>query len=177
MDSRFDAIVGPCFTALYRTAYRLAGSRADAEDLFQEVCLRAYTALDDLEDVDSPMAWLLRVQYRLFVDDTRRRKRSPVRPLDRDEELSRVLVSEDPGPEDEIDGRETGRRLQTAWVRLRKDQRALLSLVAEGYSLAEIEEITGLSNGAIRARLHRARARLATLLDEEPAATNVRAAI
>jgi RNA polymerase sigma-70 factor (ECF subfamily) len=61
----FIALVSPHVGALYRAGYRLTGNRPDAEDLFQEVCLRAYASLAAIGRVDQPRAWLLKVQYRL----------------------------------------------------------------------------------------------------------------
>ena len=44
-DNDFDRLIAPHFAALYRAGYRLTGNRPDAEDLVQEVCLRAYPRL------------------------------------------------------------------------------------------------------------------------------------
>ncbi len=163
-DKRFEKIVEPRLNALYRTAFRLTGFRADAEDLVQDVCLRAYPRLAELEQLDNPLAWLLRVQYRLFIDHVRRRERSPFERLDPDIESSSLMASRDPGPEEQASAAAAGQRLHRAWQRLEKDQRALLALHAEGYSLSELQHITGLPKSALKARLYRARARLAKLL-------------
>lgn len=67
LDARFDATVGPCLPALYRMAYRLTGNSADADDLFQEACLRACVALRESQTFESPIGWLASVQYRVFL--------------------------------------------------------------------------------------------------------------
>jgi RNA polymerase sigma factor (sigma-70 family) len=162
---RFEAVVRPHFDALYRAAMRLTRSRADAEDLVQEVCLRAFPALERLESLEYPLGWLLRVQYRIFVDGARRRVRSPfvatADPADAD-----LALSTDPGPEQLAEASLTRRRLNRVWPELTPEQRALLALHAEGYSLAELEAMTGLSKNAVGVRLHRARARLGRLMSD-----------
>ncbi|HEX6993923.1 MAG TPA: sigma factor, partial [Gammaproteobacteria bacterium] len=88
IDSRrtlFAKLVEPHFDALYRTAMRLTRNAADAEDLVQEVCLRAYAQLPSLERADWPGAWLQRVQYRISstasgTAGARRLLRSPITP-------------------------------------------------------------------------------------------------
>jgi RNA polymerase sigma factor (sigma-70 family) len=165
-SGRFETVVKPHFDALYRAAMRLTRSRADAEDLVQEVCLRAFPALDRLESLEYPLGWLLRVQYRVFVDTTRRRVRSPfVATAD----TAEAALSTDPSPEEFAEATLMRRRLTRVWPELEAEQRALLALHAEGYTLAELEAMTGLSKNAVGVRLHRARARLGRLMNDESA--------
>jgi RNA polymerase sigma-70 factor (ECF subfamily) len=160
-EQRFAAIVAPHFTSLYKVALRLTRRRHDAEDLLQEVCLRAYSRLAELEKAAQPRAWLLQVQYRLFVDAARRRRRTPFAPLT---ETDAASISDAPGPDESADGEFGEVRLAAAWQRLDQEQRALLGLHAEGHTLSELAAICGISKNAASARLHRARARLAKLL-------------
>jgi DNA-directed RNA polymerase specialized sigma24 family protein len=131
----FETLVAPHFEALYRAAFRLTRRPHDAEDLVQDVLLRAYSELETVRHLEYVLGWLLRVQYRVFVDG---------------EDLAEGAL-------------QTG-RLETAWQRLTLDQRGLLALHAEGYGLAELENITGKSRNVLSARLHRARRRLSKLL-------------
>nr|NIO40056.1 hypothetical protein [Burkholderiales bacterium] len=68
----FDKLLRPQLERLFRLAFRLAGSKAEAEDLFQDVLLKAYTRLDDLVEVREPGPWLSRVMYNHFIDNRRR---------------------------------------------------------------------------------------------------------
>jgi RNA polymerase sigma factor (sigma-70 family) len=160
----FEALVAPHFEALYEAAYRLTRRAHDAEDLVQEVCLRAYLKLDDIKTLEYVRGWLLRVQYRLFVDGDRRRRRSPFTGDSGTGEAEANWVSDAPGPEALTEASLVRRRLEAAWRRLSAEQRALLGLHAAGYDLSELERITGKGRNAISARLHRARRRLAKLL-------------
>lgn len=171
---RFEALVRPHYAVLYRTAYRLTRSVHDAEDLVQEVCVRAYPRLDELAQLDNPRAWLTCVMQRVFIDSTRRYERSHVESLETTRQES--LVSEAPGLAEQTDEAQKSRRLDQAWQRLDKDQRALLALHdIEGYSLAELTDMTGLKEGTLKSRLHRARVKLGKLLRHEEMAAVARA--
>ena len=95
---RFTGLIEPHLEALFRTAYRLARNRADAEDLVQETCVRAYVRLGELRDREPVKAWLLRVLHNLFVDGARRARRSPIAGFEND--LGVSTASPDPTPEE-----------------------------------------------------------------------------
>ena len=97
---RFEALVRPHYELLYRAAYRLTRSVHDAEDLAQDVCVRAYPRLEELAGLDNPRGWLLCVMQRLFIDQTRRYERSHVESLAGSED---TLVGDGPEVEDQID--------------------------------------------------------------------------
>lgn len=160
---QFDAVVRPHFDALYRAAVRLTRSHEDAEDLVQEVVLRAFPELGRLATLDSPRAWLLRVQYRIFVDEFRRRTRSPIVEAGEAPDTD-LAASVEPGPEELTASAQRRQQLTRAWGALDRRQRALLALHAEGYTLAELAAISGLTRNAVGVILHRARARLAKLI-------------
>lgn len=163
----FTAVIAPHLEALYRAAYRLTGQRPDAEDLVQDVCVRAYAHLGELKALEQPRSWLLRIEYRLFVDGVRRRKRSPLRATA--EDLGALTPGDDPSPDEEAESSLAERRLLAALSRLDKAQRALLALHVEGYTLDEIRVMTDLSKDVLKARLYRARVRLGALLEDEAA--------
>lgn len=163
LEQRFASVVQPHFAALYRAALRLTRRRPDAEDLVQDVCLRACTRLEDLAAVTNPRAWLMRALYHCFVDATRRRRRRPHVALP-DDAAPGAPASDEPGPERAAEARRMHERLAAVWHRLDAEQRALLSLHAEGHDLEELAQIFSINRNAVSARLHRARLRLAKLL-------------
>lgn len=166
-EAAFERFIAPHFDALYRRAYRLTRDADDAEDLVQELCIRAYRAFDDVKDMDKPIAWLLRVLYRLFVDFARHNACSPVRRLSMvEEEASSIdVASPEPGPAEHAETDLLRERLHRALNVLPPEEQALLVLhEVEGYSLAEIEEITELPPSTVKSRLHRARVKLGRLM-------------
>ena len=158
----FRELVAAHLPALYRSAYRLTGNRQDAEDVVQEVCVRAYTHLATLRALEQPKSWLLKIAYRVFVDGVRRRTRSPVRASAEDFDATRL--SDNPSPEECAEAELAEGRLLAALAKLDREQRALLALHVEGYTVAELTAMTDLSADVLKARLYRARVRLGKLL-------------
>jgi RNA polymerase sigma factor (sigma-70 family) len=165
-SDRFATLIRQHYRALHRAAYRLTRSTVDAEDLVQEVCLRAYPRIGEIEVLEQPRGWLMRVLYRLFIDLRRRYDRTHVRAIDDGEDF----VSGEPGPAEEADRALERWRVEDAWRHLSHEQRLLLAMHdVEGYTLSEIHSLTGLKEGTIKSRLHRARVRLGRLLQRDNA--------
>lgn len=160
----FARLVEPHFQRLFRLAYRLTGSRADAEDLLQETFTRLYEQRDRLSGVDSLGPWLARVLYHRFVDDTRSAARRPLKLVGDVTELADGPV-DDADPLFQTEDEQRGAHLARALARLSEEQRALVIMHdAEGYTLREIEAATEIPVGTLKSRLSRARARLRDLL-------------
>jgi len=160
---RFERLVRPHYEVLYRVAYRFTGSRQDAEDLVQELCIRAFRNIDSLAELDNPKTWLLCVLRRLFIDQTRRYDRTNVSSLEAN--ADELLEHDAPGPLELTESAFRVQRLNHQWKKLAEEQRSLLALHdIEGYSLSELSEITGIKEGTIKSRLHRARVKLGRLL-------------
>jgi RNA polymerase sigma-70 factor (ECF subfamily) len=171
-SDRFARLIKEHYRALHRAAYRLTRSTADAEDLVQEVCVRAYPRLGEIERLEQPRGWLLRVLYRRFVDLHRRYDRTHVRAIEEAEEF----VSHEPGPPEEVDRALNRWWIEDAWRHLSREQRLLLTLHdVEGYTLSEIQSLTGWKEGTIKSRLHRARVRLGRLLQRDEAGATMAA--
>lgn len=166
---QFAALVEPHLDALHRAAYRLCRQAPDAEDLVQDVCLRAFGKLADLQAAHSPRAWLLRVQHNLHIDTVRRRPTTAAFDDAAPPGDAPAVTSHDPLAATEAAAQIEA--LDRAWPALNRDQQALLALCAEGYRLRELMEITGLPLSALKARLHRARIRLGKLLASQAVST------
>jgi len=171
LDSdRFETIMKPHFAALYSSARRLTATPTDAEDLVQEVCLKAYLRLADLEAIEYQRAWLHKMLYNLFIDDQRRQQRSPVSlasnmaPADE----IQLAASEHTQPEKQTERMMSVASVLSAMKMLGKEQCSLLALHdIDGFSLAELQSLTGLPISTIKSRLHRARIKLGRLLQRD----------
>jgi len=166
----FERLVRPHFDRLYRLAWRLAGNKAEAEDLFQELLVRAYGKLEELVAIDAPGAWLSRVMYNLFVDERRRFTRRRLHMVAEGELLGEGLAGM-PGPGDpaaDSQRLETIQRLDRALAMLSDEHRIVVLLHdSEGYKMEEIQSLTGVPVGTVKSRLHRARARLREILETD----------
>ena len=163
----FDQLLRPHMDRLYRLAFRLAGNKAEAEDLFQDVLTKVYVRLDDLADIDQPGSWLSRIMYNHFIDNRRKFARQRLVMVE-EGGLPGSSIESMPGddnPEREAERGDTILRLQAALAELSDDHRLLILLHdTEGYKLEEIQSLTDIPVGTIKSRLHRARARLRELL-------------
>lgn len=138
--------------AIYRLAYARTGSRADAEDVMQEVFLRLVRHKPAFDSEAHARAWLLKVASNCATDLFRLPWRRREEPLEED-----VSAPEEPG-----EGSVT-----EAVLSLPARYRIPIHLYYyEGYSVAEIADITGKREGTIKSHLSRARALLRDKLKE-----------
>ena len=145
--------------------YRLLGSRDDADDLTQDVFMRAYVAWNDLSDRENLSPWLYRIATNLCVDLLRRRKRISWWPLTRRNRGGNYL--DDPGEEDtsyflsdsggipEVAERE---HIRLALANMPEEYAVALVLsAAQGIPYQEIAAIAGISPNAAATRVSRAK--------------------
>ena len=162
--------MAPHFDALYAAARRMVSSPHDAEDLVQEVCIKALKQLDELERIDYVRAWLLRVMYNHFVDDTRRAARSPVETAWTGDESDDPdeLASRSAQPDELTDRDQQVENVIRAMRCLNADECALVAMHdVEGLSITELQKITDMPEGTIKAKLHRTRKKLGRLLQND----------
>lgn len=163
----FEKLVRPHMHRLYQLAWRLSGQKANAEDLFQELLIKAYGKLDDLVAIDDPGSWLARMMINLFIDEQRRFARHRLRVVN-EGELPGEGMAAIPGEHDPTRDQqrsEQAKALDDALAELSPEHRLVVMLHdAEGYKIKEIQELTGTPAGTVKSRLHRARARLREIL-------------
>ena len=138
---------------IYHRLSQMIGQRDLAEDLTQEVFLRAWKALPGMQAPLQMQAWLCRIATNLAIDTLRRRRRINWTSLDEAEEEPED--AQDPDPQLAYsDQREL---IGLALTRLPVSYRAALLLRAQGYALAEIAARLGIAPGGIKMHLARAR--------------------
>lgn len=160
---------------IYNYIYYRTGNHHDAEDLTARVFQRALRHVASFEDKGVPFtAWLYRIAHNLVANWHRDRSRRPVVPLDRNVAVSEVGEH----PETEAIAGEERIQLMRAVRALPDDRQQLLILkFVERMSNAEIGEVMGRTEGAIKSLYHRT---LSTLREEvkrleageSPAASN-----
>jgi RNA polymerase sigma-70 factor (ECF subfamily) len=139
-------------TDVYRFVYWLSGSSEEAEDVTSETFLRAFTAGD--VRAETVKAYLLTIARNLYLQRLRRDRRRG--------ELEVEPVDPAPGPERLAEGRlELKATLRQLRALPEPTRAALLLHVEEGVTYAEISRALGISVGAVKVRVHRARTLLA----------------
>jgi RNA polymerase sigma-70 factor (ECF subfamily) len=156
----FEDIVSRNYESLYRFAFSLVRSEADARDLTQETFRQLGAKAFQLRDASKARSWLFTTMYRAFVDSRRRQKRHPeVEPGAVEHEL--------PALEPEAPGKMDAATARAALVRLDEIYRAPLALFyLEDHSYLEIAGILGIPLGTVMSRLSRGRALLRELLED-----------
>jgi RNA polymerase sigma factor (sigma-70 family) len=173
-SDRFDALVRPHFQALYAAARRFTTSTHDAEDLVQEVCLKAFARLDELMCIEFPRAWLLKVLYHEFIDNQRRNGRSPLALAGTGAEHEESDFGEAPTdqPDELVNREQRVERVLRAMRMLDSDQCVLVIMHdVEGFSIDELCALTGTAAGTIKSQLHRTRIKLGRILSRDAAKT------
>ncbi len=141
------------YEALYRYAYRLTGTAADAEDLTQEAFGKALARLAQLREPERAKAWLFRILRNLYLHKVRDEKRHRVVPLD--------AVGDLPGRETEEPPEINAAKLQQALDELDEGFRTpLILFYFEEFSYRDIAEQMELPIGTVMSRLARAKAYL-----------------
>lgn len=136
----YEEYVGARWTALYRTAYLLAGNHADAEDLAQTTMVKAYQAWSKVAGAESPDAYVRRILTNAFLSSRR-----PLR-------VSRErLVDEAPDTPVAADHDHDRLVLWPHISSLSPRQRAVVVLrYYEDLSERQIAEILGCSTGTVK---------------------------
>lgn len=152
-DQRGDVdivrVVGDHLQAVYRYAYRLTGSVADAEDLTQDVFLVAQQRLDQVRRIDRVRSWLFAILRNQFLKQARRPRAIVQREL-----LEQIGVEEKEQHSTEIDGEQ----LQDALRALPPHHRMVITMFYyEGYSYRDIAQELHLPVGTVMSRLSRAK--------------------
>lgn len=167
---QFEVILRPHFPALHAAARRMTQSAADAEDLVQDVCLKSFTRLEELKGIEYQRAWLLKMLYHRFIDNQRSNSRSAVNQADTgfDSIEPDDLAHFESQPEKLVDEEIRVSRILKAMQRLNSEHCSLVALRdVEGLSIAELQTLTGMPSGTIKAQLHRTRAKLGRILSND----------
>jgi RNA polymerase sigma-70 factor (ECF subfamily) len=148
---RFLETYEPLRPDLYRYCRHLTRSPWDAEDMAQEAMTRAFVSLGIMtEPPRNPRAWLFRVASNLWINRMRQTRELPV-----------AFGAEVPEPATSAEPRATREAAGTLIARLSPQERAAVVLKdAFGLSLEEVAEALSTTPGAIKAALHRGRAKL-----------------
>jgi RNA polymerase sigma-70 factor (ECF subfamily) len=152
----FRAIVDQHARNVFRLAYRMVGTEADADDVVQETFLRAYRQIGRFQSRSNLGTWLHRIAVNCSLDLLRRRPRRGEEPdvLDQEPASDRAAP---PSPERLAFGAEVQSRVATALAELSPAERAAFLLRHfEGHSIEEIGGLLGLRASATKHTVFRA---------------------
>lgn len=150
---------------LFAICVRVVNDREAANDAVQEAFFSAYRNLSRFRG-DSFRSWLTRIALNAATDVLRLRKRRPADPYPEwEDEAWQPPAEADDAPERQAMRRNTAELLRQALAHITPDQRAAIVLYdVEGYDYQEIADMTGVSLGTVKSRIHRGRLALRGLL-------------
>ncbi|MEU6998292.1 RNA polymerase sigma factor [Nonomuraea sp. NPDC046570] len=155
---RFEALYLAHYPAIHRYTQRRTDSADDVADVIAETFLTAWRRLDDVPDGDFTLLWLYGTARRVLANHRRgESRRTALASRLRDE----LATGQEAAPADP-----RGDTVRTAFAALPPADREVLALACwEELTGPQIAKVLGCSGTAARLRLHRARKRLARLLD------------
>jgi RNA polymerase sigma-70 factor (ECF subfamily) len=156
----FESLYQQHLKRVYNIAWRMMGNDADAQDIAQDVMVKAWRALPAFKLDSSLSTWLYRIAMNACSDELRRRKTKTV---------SMDVLAEagwEPGDSGFEQSAVNSQNLSWAIGQLTEEYRAAVVLRdVEGYSYEEIAQILKCPIGTVRSRINRAREHLRTLID------------
>ncbi len=165
-EAAFNTFVLRYQERVFRLLLRMLGDRAEAEDLAQEVFISIFKAIDGFRGDSQLSTWVYRVaanHCRNRLKYLTRRRRKLTEAYDEQSEDATVVPGADrpDAPDQLLEAQQTEHFLQAGLLTLDEEQRELIVLrEVEHLSYDEIMAITGLPEGTVKSRLHRARAAL-----------------
>lgn len=162
----FEDLVNRYEKKIYRLGLNLTGNPEDAEDILQETFLKAFEHLSDFREDSRFYTWIVRIAINQGLMKLRKRRGSKEVQIEDGENDDGEIIPRDfadwrPNPEQELQRTELETILQNAARSLPTTFRTVFFLRdVEGLSTEETAELLNLSEGAVKARLFRARLRL-----------------
>ena len=163
----FNDLVTLYQDALFALVVRMVPDRDQAADAVQEAFFSAYRNLGSFRG-GSVKSWLNRIAVNAAMDTQRARKRRPSQPYpELEDESWQPPAGDDANPVTTALMTERHGAINEALATITDDQRVAIVLFdVEGYDYAEIAEMTGVSLGTVKSRIHRGRLALRDLLGD-----------
>jgi len=171
----FETLVRTYTPRLLAVAMRMLGSPEDAQDVVQDAMLSAYRAIDRFEGNARVSTWLHRIVVNAALMKLRTRRRKPeqsIEPMlpafaEDGHHAGRPVVAWTASAEEALLRREARERVRAAIADLPERYRTVLLLRdIEERSTREAADLLGITENAVKLRLHRARQALATRLGD-----------
>ena len=164
----FGRLMEPLEQLVWRVCWHYTGDREASSDCGQEAMIRIWRALDSYRGDCAFESWVYRIAANCCMDWLRKKKRDrsvSMEPM-RDQGFDPADTS--PGTEAQVIAKDERRRLREAIALLPEDQREALVLTQlERMSYEEAARMLDVSEGTVKSRVNRAKARLKEILISE----------
>ena len=164
----FGQLMEPLEQLVWRVCWHYTGNREAAEDCGQEAMIRIWRNLGNYRGECALESWVYRIAANCCMDWLRKKKRDKSVSMEPLREQGFDPADPSPGTEEQAVAKDERQRLREAIVRLPDDQReALILTQLEKVSYEEAARTLGVSEGTVKSRVNRAKARLKEILTEE----------
>jgi RNA polymerase sigma factor (sigma-70 family) len=161
----FAPLVNKHKDLVFTIAMNITRNREDAEEVAQDVFLKAFRKLAGFRRESSFPTWLYRIAYNESISKVRKTR---VKTIDLEEEIMEIIPDEE--AEEEIAGMDELEQKQVIAKildKLPEIDRVLVTLFyLNNHPVTEITEVTGLGESNVKVRLHRVRKRIYLELQE-----------
>lgn len=176
-EHAFNELVETLSPRVFRLVFRMLGRRAEAEDMTQEVFVQVFKAIGQFRGDSKLSTWV----YRVAVNSCKNRSKYLSRRHDGTQDALDAIADHQPlnqatgitsgdvsRPDQMVEGMQVEQIVQRAISQLDPDFReALVLRDIENLTYEEITEITGLAEGTVKSRIHRARTMLKEIVERE----------
>ena len=164
----FEQLIGPLEQLVWRICWHYTGNREAAEDCGQETMIRIWRNLESYRGDCALESWIYRIAANCCMDYLRKKKRDQSVSMEPLREQGFDPADPSPGTEDRVVSEDEHQRLRKAITQLPDEQReALILTQLEKISYEEAAQMLGVSEGTVKSRVNRAKARLKEILSEE----------
>ena len=164
----FEQLIGPLEQLVWRICWHYTGNREAAEDCGQETMIRIWRNLESYRGDCALESWIYRIAANCCMDYLRKKKRDQSVSMEPLREQGFDPADPSPGTEDRVVSEDEHQRLRKAITQLPDEQReALILTQLEKISYEEAAQMLGVSEGTVKSRVNRAKARLNEILSEE----------
>ena len=164
----FEQLITPLEQLIWRICWHYTGNRESAEDYGQETMIRIWRSLDSYRGDCALESWVYRIAANCCMDYLRKKKRDKSVSMEPMQEQGFDPADPSPGTEEQVVAADEQKRLREAITMLPEDQReALIMTQLEKVPYEEAAKLLGVSEGTIKSRVNRAKARLKEILSGE----------
>ena len=164
----FGRLMEPLEQLVWRVCWHYTGNREAAEDCGQEAMIRIWRSLGNYRGECALESWVYRIAANCCMDWLRKKKRDRSVSMEPMREQGFDPADPSPGTEEQAVAKDEQRRLREAIALLPEDQReALILTQLEKVPYEKAAQDLGVSEGTVKSRVNRAKARLKEILSEE----------
>ena len=164
----FGQLMEPLEQLVWRVCWHYTGNREAAEDCGQEAMIRIWRNLANYRGECALESWVYRIAANCCMDWLRKKKRDKSVSMEPMQEQGFDPADTSPGTEEQAVAKDEKQRLREAIAQLPDDQReALILTQLEKIPYEEAAQSLGISEGTVKSRVNRAKARLKEILSEE----------